>query len=222
MVPAPSLALDTWLDTGLKGEEAPSVPSGSLVALHVFRRLVTISRWLSRDILANTGLSQESFTNENRSEHPCFFPLSSSLHLFPTPLFLPNVHRHSSNKDSHPSLGTVSRSAGPCTTRHGRWGARPHAARISAAGPVCSPQGCWELIVHLNQFRLKDGVSASCFSFKCTLAVLTGLHSPVVAEILASKVRRAPTTRARHSQPGRVSRKERETGRSRVCTRAPC
>lgn len=46
MIPAPSLALDTWLDTGLKDEEAPSVPSGSSVALHVFTRLVTISRWL--------------------------------------------------------------------------------------------------------------------------------------------------------------------------------
>lgn len=89
-----------------------------------------------------------------------------------------------------PSLGP----AGPCTTRHGRWGARPHAA--GRLGSAAGPQPARLLgIVHLNQLRLKDGVSASCFPFKRTLAVLTGLHSPVVAEMLASKVRRPPTMR---------------------------
>lgn len=89
-----------------------------------------------------------------------------------------------------PSLGP----AGPCTTRHGRWGARPHAA--GRLGSAAGPQPARLLgIVHLNQLRLKDGVSASCFPFKRTLAVLTGLHSPVVAEMLASKVSRPPTMR---------------------------
>lgn len=109
------------------------------------------------------------------------------------PLRLPNVHRHSSNKHTpvwRPSLGP----AGPCTTRHGRWGARPHAA--GRLGSAAGPQPARLLgIVHLNQLRLKDGVSASCFPFKRTLAVLTGLHSPVVAEMLASKVSRPPTMR---------------------------
>lgn len=114
-----------------------------------------------------------------------------------------------------PSLGP----AGPCTTRHGRWGARPHAA--GRLGSAAGPQPARLLgIVHLNQLRLKDGVSASCFPFKRTLAVLTGLHSPVVAEMLASKVRRPPTMRDTANREDVAQRKGKPAVNDR--TLAPC
>lgn len=114
-----------------------------------------------------------------------------------------------------PSLGP----AGPCTTRHGRWGARPHAAGRLGSG--AGPQPARLLgIVHLNQLRLKDGVSASCFPFKRTLAVLTGLHSPVVAEMLASKVSRPPTMRDTANREDVAQRKGKPAVNDR--TLAPC
>lgn len=116
MIPAPSLALDTWLDTGLKDEEAPSVPSGSSVALHVFYKIGYYKQVADLRRPRQHQPQSRVIYKWELKRTPLLLPtvlLSASLpHL---PLRLPNVHRHSSNKHSHPSLETVSRS---CRTLH--------------------------------------------------------------------------------------------------------